>query len=58
MIKNLQNVGEYKQLTWEGTFEEYLEIVKKNPQVARNSFQRLYDMILSYGFEEYTDYTL
>ncbi len=37
---------------WEGTFEEYLEIVKRRPEVTRTAFQRLYDMILSYGVEE------
>src|SRR5690606_3301130 len=30
--------------------------VMKNPQVARNSFQRIYDMIMSYGTSQYTEY--
>ncbi|MEL6820792.1 MAG: serine protein kinase, partial [Calditrichota bacterium] len=46
---------EFHSLTWSGTFEEYLEIVKKNPQVTRSAYQRLYDMILSYGTTEYED---
>lgn len=45
-----------KGLLWEGSFAEYLEIVKKNPAVTRNAFQRLYDMILSYGTEEYIEH--
>jgi len=56
LIKNIQNVDRYQQLTWEGSFEEYLEIVRKTPAVTRNAFQRIYDMILSYGTEEYTEY--
>jgi serine protein kinase len=47
---------EYRNLNWEGSFFDYLDIVKKNPAVARNAFQRVYDMILSFGTEEYTEY--
>jgi len=56
IIKDLQDVEEYKKLTWEGSFSDYLEIVKKNPMVTRTAFQRLYDMILSYGTEEYQEH--
>ncbi|MBI2899800.1 MAG: serine protein kinase, partial [Planctomycetes bacterium] len=45
----------YQELHWEGNFEEYLKIVAENPRVARNSFQRVYDMILSWGLEEYVE---
>ena len=54
-VKNLQNIELEQELQWEGSFEEYLEIVAKNPAVTRTAFQRLYDMILSHGWEEYTD---
>ncbi len=56
IIKSLQNVDEYKQLNWEGNFADYLEIVKSHPRVTRNSFQRLFDMIISYGTEEVQSY--
>jgi serine protein kinase len=46
---------EFRALTWTGSFEEYLAIVKENPKVLRTAYQRLYDMILSYGMEEYED---
>ncbi len=39
---------------WEGSFNDYLELVSQNPAVARNAFQRLYDMVLHFGFERYT----
>jgi serine protein kinase len=54
-IAKLQNVEEYRHLHWEGSFDDYLEIVKKQPGIARSAFQRVYDMILSYGREEYID---
>ena len=54
-IAALQDYREYAELNWRGTFEEYLEIVRKNPKVTRTAFQRVYDMILSYGQEEYID---
>ena len=54
-VAALQNLKEYAELNWTGTFEDYLAIVRKNPSVTRSAFQRVYDMILSYGQEEYID---
>jgi serine protein kinase len=54
-IAAFQDYDEFASLNWKGTFEEYLEIVKKNPGVTRTAFQRLYDMVLSYGSETYRD---
>jgi serine protein kinase len=41
-----------KQIAWEGTFREYLEIVQRNPKVANLAHARVYDMIVSAGVEE------
>jgi serine protein kinase len=54
-IAAMQDFQLYKELHWEGGFEEYLAIVREKPQVTRNAYQRLYDMIISYGTEEYID---
>ena len=54
-IAALQDLKEYQELNWSGTFDEYLQIVRENPKVTRSAFQRIYDMILSYGQEEYID---
>ncbi|MBK8939413.1 MAG: serine protein kinase [Polyangiaceae bacterium] len=54
-IASMQDYDLYRDLSWEGSFEDYLDIVRKNPQVTRNAFQRAYDMIIRYGTEEYTD---
>ena len=56
MIQSMQDIEGYRDLNWEGTFGEYLRIVEKNPKVARTAFQRIYDMIISYGTEEFTEY--
>ena len=32
-----------------------LELVKQNPQITRNAYERIYDMIMGYGREEYID---
>ncbi|MBN2447405.1 MAG: serine protein kinase [Phycisphaerae bacterium] len=44
----------FRQQHWEGTFQEYLDLVTKNPRLARNAFQRVFDMVLYFGTEKYT----
>ncbi len=56
MIQNNQDLEDFRQLTWSGSFSDYLELVRKQPQVTRTAFQRLYDMITSYGTENYTEF--
>src|SRR3974390_1889268 len=46
------NLNDYRKKHWEGTFEEYLDIVREHPEVTRTAYQRLYDMIISHGTEE------
>ncbi|HRQ39185.1 MAG TPA: serine protein kinase [Chloroflexota bacterium] len=53
-IAGLQDLTNFRNLHWEGSFAEYLEIVREDPRVARTAYQRLYDMIISYGSEEYS----
>ncbi len=48
-ISSRQRPEVFRQEHWQGTFSEYLDIVKANPKVSRTAFQRLYDMVLSYG---------
>jgi serine protein kinase len=45
----------YRDQNWTGTFAQYLEIVQREPRVARAAFERIYDMILSHGSREYVD---
>lgn len=46
----------YRELSWEGSFKQYVDMVLESPQIARTAFRRLYDMIATYGFETYTEY--
>ncbi|HLV64793.1 MAG TPA: serine protein kinase [Polyangiaceae bacterium] len=55
IIAAMQDYSRYRDLAWEGSFEDYLNIVRERPQVTRNAFQRVYDMVISYGTEEYID---
>jgi serine protein kinase len=51
-LRQQQNLTDYRKKHWEGSFEEYLDIVRDHPEVTRSAYQRLYDMILSHGAEE------
>lgn len=55
-ISELQDKRKYQELNWQGSFEEYLDIVSNNPKVARNAYQRMYDMIVSYGSHDFYEY--
>jgi serine protein kinase len=50
-IRQQLNLGDYRKKHWEGSFDEYLDIVREHPEVTRTAYQRLYDMILSHGTE-------
>ena len=52
--KNSTTTKEYQKINWTGTFDEYLDIVYKNPKTIRNAYQRLYDMVMSFGSEQFT----
>ena len=55
-IGGLQDVEKFRVYNWEGDFQSYVELAKKHPEITRNAFQRLYDLITSYGTEEYVDF--
>ena len=48
-IGGLQDLDKYRKFNWEGTFQQYVEMVREKPEITRNAFQRLYDLIVSYG---------
>ena len=51
----LQNISSqhspeaFRQEHWVGTFSDYLDISCQHPGVNRTAYQRLYDMVMSYG---------
>lgn len=56
IVSNWQNSGDRVNAHWSGSFDDYLALVKHNPKVTRNAYQRLYDMIIEAGTEEYIDF--
>jgi serine protein kinase len=52
LIRKLEEFRAQEQaLAWEGTFAEYFEIAKENPQVAQLSHARVFNMIMTDGVE-------
>ncbi|HEX5011350.1 MAG TPA: serine protein kinase [Planctomycetota bacterium] len=49
--RNLDNRRAWADLNWSGSLADYLDLVRAEPRLARNAYQRLYDLILSYGVE-------
>ncbi|MDD0853130.1 serine protein kinase [Halobacteriovorax sp. GB3] len=49
-------IEDFTHLHWEGSFQDYLDIVSKDPKCSRNAFQRVYDMIMTFGTSTYTEY--
>ncbi len=41
-----------EELAWEGTFADYLELVRDHPIIAQPAHSRIYQMIESAGFEK------
>src|ERR1700761_6776123 len=55
LVAERQDLERFRKKNWEGTFEEYLDMVRANPALTRNAFERVYDMIRSYGTETYEE---
>jgi serine protein kinase len=51
-LRSQFDLNDYRKLHWEGSFEDYLNIVVEHPEITRSAYQRLYDMILAHGTEE------
>jgi serine protein kinase len=56
LIDRKLDVTHFREQHWEGNFWEYLDLVQDNPGACRNAFQRVYDMVLSYGNESYSQF--
>jgi serine protein kinase len=53
LIAQRQDLNQFRRKNWEGTFEEYLDLVASDPRVTRNAFERIYDMIVAAGTSTY-----
>jgi serine protein kinase len=52
LIRDSLDQKQYQEEHWEGTFQQYLDLLQENPLVVRTAHQRLYDMVLSHGVDE------
>jgi len=55
LVADLQDRKQYQELNWTGSFSDYLELIGHSPRITRNAFQRIYDMVMAYGYEEFID---
>jgi len=51
----LMDAKRFQKLHWEGSFAEYLALLSGDTRLARTAFRRIYDMIMSHGYEEICD---
>ncbi len=49
--RRLDNRRAWADLNWAGSLADYLDLVRADPRLARNAWQRLYDTLLSYGVD-------
>ena len=55
LVAQRQDLDQFRKKNWEGSLEEYLDLVREDPSVTRNAFERVYDMVMSYGTETYEE---
>ena len=53
LVAERQDLEQFRKKHWSGTFSEYLDQVRANPRITRNAFERVYDMVMSYGTDTY-----
>jgi serine protein kinase len=53
LVAERQDLEQFRRKNWDGSFQQYLDVVKDDPKTTRNAFQRVYDMVMSYGVENY-----
>ncbi len=51
VARGIDTASAWKDLHWRGSLSSYLEMLRAEPRLARNAFQRMYDMIVSFGLE-------
>lgn len=56
VVKSSEFMKNYQDLQWRGPFSSYLALVEDNPKICRSAFQRIYDMIMSFGSTDYAEY--
>ena len=55
LVAQRQDLDQFRRKHWVGTFEEYLDLARQKPEVTRNAFERVYDMIMAAGTHVYEE---
>src|SRR5437773_10226666 len=55
LVAQRQDLEQFRKKNWIGTFEEYLDLVRQKPEVTRNAFEQVYDMIVASGMTAYEE---
>src|SRR6478735_7172975 len=55
LVAQRQDLDQFRKKNWLGTFEEYLDLARQKPEITRNAFERVYDMIMSSGTTAYEE---
>src|SRR3954464_4297593 len=55
LVAQRQDLEQFRKKNWVGTLEEYLDLVRQKPEVTRNAFERVYDMIMAAGTTVYEE---
>jgi serine protein kinase len=55
-IADSPEVRIFHELRWQGSFNDYLNLVMDDPRIARNAHQRVYDMVLSHGSKDFKQF--
>ena len=53
LVARQQDAAQFRRKHWVGSFAEYLDLVRADRRITRNAFQRVYDMVISYGTHVY-----
>ena len=51
------HASELERLSWQGTFGQYINIIRARPNLARTSHQTLFDIVTASGTEPLPDGT-
>ena len=55
LVLSTNDPQRFRDLNWHGSFQDYLDLLKKEPHIGRSAFQRIYDMIVSFGETRYVE---
>ena len=52
LVRDSLDQEKFREEHWDGSFNDYIDLVEQNPLICRTAHQRVYDMVLSHGVTE------